>query len=114
MVLYRRWRLFDEDIGGGAPAVKVSCSQQCFAVVTRGGGLHTWGLDDGSGRLGHGRRAENEDRDGDDVDTVEARGVHTGASADQQFQLPTPTRVMSLFKDQVVQVYVCGGDECGA
>lgn len=69
-----------------------------------------WGLDDGSGRLGHGRRPGNEDSrdEGDTDETVEARRVRTGAAAaaaaDQQFQLVTPTRVMSLFKDRVVQV----------
>ena len=103
---------------------KVSCAQQCFAAVTRGGGLHTWGLDDGSGRLGHGPRpngkVRNADQDGTggaEANTGAGTGenalvvrvgglgvVAAGASTDGRFQLKGPSRVMALLKNRVMQV----------
>lgn len=48
---------------------QVACGRQFFAAVTRGGGLHTWGLDNGGGRLGHGPRRP------EDVANAAANGV---------------------------------------
>lgn len=100
---------------------QVSCGKHFFAAVTREGGLHTWGLDAGDGRLGHGRHDEGVIAAAMEAAAAAAAGgggaaavaaVPTGEgeaadAAQQAFWLKAPARVAAVLGERVVQVRNC-------
>lgn len=71
----------------------MACGRQFFAAVTGGGGLYTWGLNEGDGRLGHGPRrlevASNEaDIDGaDGADSNRSGGGEVAVGVDGEAEV---------------------------